>query len=185
LLPYESCVLGSINLAACVHDRLLDENLLRETARMATRFLDTVIDKNVFPIPQIGEATRKTRKIGLGVMGVHDAMLMIGLAYDSTEGRAWCERVMKLVTDTAVDESHRLAEAKGSFPAWKGSTWKDFTVRNAAMTTVAPTGTISLLAGCSSGIEPIFSFAYTRKNTVGKTFVIVNPVFKEALIHTL
>ena len=185
LLPYESCVLGSINLAACVHDRLLDGNLLGETARMATRFLDTVIDKNVFPIPQIGEATRKTRKIGLGVMGVHDAMLMIGLAYDSTEGRAWCEQVMKLVTDTAVDESHRLAEAKGPFPAWKGSTWKDFTVRNAAMTTVAPTGTISLLAGCSSGIEPVFSFAYTRKNTVGKTFVIVNPVFREALVRTV
>ena len=185
LLPYESCVLGSINLAACVHDRLLDGNLLGETARMATRFLDTVIDKNVFPIPQIGEATRKTRKIGLGVMGVHDAMLMIGLAYDSTEGRAWCEQVMKLVTDTAVDESHRLAEAKGPFPAWKGNTWKDFTVRNAAMTTVAPTGTIWLLAGCSSGIEPVFSFAYTRKNTVGKTFVIVNPVFREALVRTV
>src|SRR5271157_98598 len=111
LLPYESCVLGSINLAACVSDGVLDENLLRETARMA--------------------------------------------------------------------------KEKGTFPAWKGSSWKEFTVRNAAMTTVAPTGTISLLAGCSSGIEPIFSFAYTRKNTVGKTFVIVNPVFKEALTHTL
>jgi ribonucleoside-diphosphate reductase alpha chain len=185
LLPYESCVLGSINLAACVRDGGLDESLLRETARMATRFLDLVIDKNVFPIPQIGEATKRTRKIGLGVMGVHDAMLMIGLAYDSPDGRAWCEKIMKCVTETAVDESHRLAEAKGTFPAWKGSIWKDFAVRNAAMTTVAPTGTISLLAGCSSGIEPIFSFAYTRKNTVGKTFVIVNPVFKEALIHTL
>jgi len=185
LLPYESCVLGSINLAVCVREGFLDENLLRETARMATRFLDVVIDRNVFPIPQIGEATKRTRKIGLGVMGVHDAMLMLGLAYDTPEGRAWCEKVMKCVTETAVDESHRLAGEKGTFPAWKGSTWKEFTVRNAAMTTVAPTGTISLLAGCSSGIEPIFSFAYTRKNTVGKTFVIVNPVFKEALIHTL
>jgi ribonucleoside-diphosphate reductase alpha chain len=185
LLPYESCVLGSINLAACVQDHVLDEDRLRETARMATRFLDVVIDKNVFPIPQIGEATRKTRKIGLGVMGVHDAMLMIGLAYDSAEGREWCEHVMKIVTETAVDESHRRAEKLGTFPAWEGSIWKNFTVRNAAMTTVAPTGTISLLAGCSSGIEPVFSFAYTRKNTVGKTFVIVNPVFKEALVHTL
>ena len=185
LLPYESCVLGSINLAACVSDGVLDENLLREIARMATRFLDVVIDKNVFPIPQIGEATKRTRKIGLGVMGVHDAMLMIGLAYDSPDGRAWCEQVMKGVTETTVAESHRLAEEKGTFPAWKGSSWKDFKVRNAAMTTVAPTGTISLLAGCSSGIEPIFSFAYTRKNTVGKTFVIVNPVFKEALTNIL
>ncbi|MFA5332429.1 MAG: adenosylcobalamin-dependent ribonucleoside-diphosphate reductase [Methanoregula sp.] len=185
LLPYESCVLGSINLAACIRDGELDEDLLRDTARMATRFLDIVIDKNVFPIPQIGEATKKTRKIGLGVMGVHDAMLMLGIAYDTPEGRAWCERTMKLVTDTAIEESHLRAEKLGTFPAWKGSMWKDFAVRNAAMTTVAPTGTISLLAGCSSGIEPIFSFAYTRKNTVGKTFVIVNPVFKEALIRTL
>ena len=185
LLPYESCVLGSINLAACVRDGALDEDLLRETARMATRFLDLVIEKNVFPIPQIAEATRRTRKIGLGVMGVHDAMLMLGLAYDSPEGRAWSEQVMKLVTDTAVDESHKRAEKLGTFPAWQGSIWKDFKVRNAAMTTVAPTGTISLLAGCSSGIEPVFSFAYTRKNTVGKTFIIVNPVFKEALVHTL
>jgi len=185
LLPYESCVLGSINLAACVRDGILDEDLLRETARMATRFLDLVIEKNVFPIPQIAEATRRTRKIGLGVMGVHDAMLMIGIAYDSEEGRAWCEQIMKIVTETSVDESHRLAEKLGTFPAWNGSIWKDFSVRNAAMTTVAPTGTISLLAGCSSGIEPIFSFAYTRKNTVGKIFVIVNPVFKEALQKTL
>jgi ribonucleoside-diphosphate reductase alpha chain len=185
LLPYESCVLGSINLAACVRDEALDENLLRETARMATRFLDLVIEKNVFPIPQIAEATRRTRKIGLGVMGVHDAMLMIGLAYDSEKGRAWCEHVMKIVTDTAVEESHLRAEKLGTFPAWQGSIWKDVKVRNAAMTTVAPTGTISLLAGCSSGIEPIFSFAYTRKNTVGKIFVIVNPVFRDALLHTL
>jgi len=185
LLPYESCVLGSINLAACIRDGVFDEDLLCETARMATRFLDLVIEKNVFPIPQIAEATRRTRKIGLGVMGVHDAMLLLGIAYDSEKGRAWCEQVMKTITDTAIAESHRLAEEKGTFPAWQGSIWKDFKVRNAAMTTVAPTGTISLLAGCSSGIEPVFSFAYTRKNTVGKIFVIVNPVFKEALLATL
>lgn len=185
LLPYESCVLGSINLAACIRDGVFDENLLRDTARMATRFLDHVIEKNVFPIPQIAEATKKTRKIGLGVMGVHDAMLMLGLTYDSEEGRTWCEHVMKCITEAAIDESHQIAGKLGTFPAWPGSIWKDFKVRNAAMTTVAPTGTISLLAGCSSGIEPIFSFAYTRKNTVGKIFVIVNPVFKEALLHAL
>jgi ribonucleoside-diphosphate reductase alpha chain len=185
LLPFESCVLGSINLAACIHDGALDEKELRETARMATRFLDLVIERNVFPIPQIAEATRKTRKIGLGLMGVHDALLMVGRAYDSPEGRAWCERIMQIVTETAVDESHRRAEQITPFPSWQGSIWKDYPVRNAAMTTIAPTGTISLLAGCSSGIEPIFSFAYTRKNTVGKTFVIVNPVFRDHLIATL
>lgn len=185
LLPYESCVLGSINLAACVHDGMLDENELKETARMATRFLDLVIERNVFPIPQIQDATLKTRKIGLGLMGVHDALLMAGLAYDSPEGRAWCERIMQLVTETSVEESRRRAEKLGPFPAWQGSIWTKHPMRNAAMTTIAPTGTISLLANCSSGIEPVFSFAYTRRNTVGKTFVIVNPVFSERLKATL
>jgi len=185
LFPYESCVLGSINLAACMDNNTLNQTLLEETARMGTRFLDLVIDRNVFPIPQIGEATKRTRKIGLGLMGVHDALLMAGLAYDSPEGRAWCERAMQLVTRAAIDESRRCASQRGPFPAWEGSIWKEFAIRNAAITTIAPTGTISLLAGCSSGIEPIFSFAYTRKNTVGKTFVIVNQVFRDRLISTL
>lgn len=184
LLPFESCVLGSINLAAFVRDGEIDLDGVAAIARMATRFLDLVIDRNVFPIPQIEEATRRTRKIGLGVMGVHDAMLMLGLPYDSPEGRAWCEEVMQRITDASVDESRRRAESLGPFPAQEGSVWP-FPVRNAAMTTVAPTGTISLLAGCSSGIEPVFSYAYTRKNTVGKTFVIVNPVFRDALDRTL
>jgi ribonucleoside-diphosphate reductase alpha chain len=185
LFPYESCVLGSINLAACMHNGALDEKELEKTARMATRFLDLVIDRNVFPIPQIRDATKRTRKIGLGLMGVHDALLMAGLPYDSPEGRAWCERVMDLVTRAAITESRQRAEKLGPFPAWEGSIWTEFAVRNAAMTTIAPTGTISLIAGCSSGIEPIFSFAYTRKNTVGKTFVIVNPVFRDRLSATL
>ncbi|MEN6518347.1 MAG: adenosylcobalamin-dependent ribonucleoside-diphosphate reductase [Methanospirillum sp.] len=184
LLPFESCVLGSINLAAFVSDGAIDLDGVEATARMAARFLDLVIDRNVYPIPQIEEATRRTRKIGLGVMGVHDAMLMLDLPYDSDEGRAWCEEVMERISAAAVEESHRRAESLGPFPAFEGSTW-EFPVRNAAMTTVAPTGTISLLAGCSSGIEPVFSFAYTRKNTVGKTFVIVNPVFRDALDRTL
>lgn len=185
LLPYESCVLGSINLAACVHNGILDEHELNDAVRTAVRFLDTVIDKNVYPIPEIEEATKKTRKIGLGLMGVHDALLMTGLAYDSAEGRTWCEGVMRNVTDTAVDESRRRAEKFGAFPAWKGSIWKEFPMRNAALTSIAPTGTVSLIAGCSSGIEPVFSFAHTRRNTVGKTFVIVNPVFRENLEKTL
>lgn len=185
LLPFESCVLGSINLDACIRNGAIDRSLLEDTIRMAVRFLDAVVDRNVFPIPEIGEATRRTRKIGLGVMGVHDALLRIGLAYDTPEGRAWGEEIMETITQTAVDESRILASRSGPFPAWEGSIWTAFPVRNAAMTTVAPTGTISLLAGCSSGIEPVFSFAYTRKNTVGKTFVIVNPVFKTALRDTL
>jgi ribonucleoside-diphosphate reductase alpha chain len=185
LLPYESCVLGSINLTSFVHTGILDEYELNDAVRTAVRFLDKVIDKNVYPIPEIEEATKKTRKIGLGLMGVHDALLMIGLPYDSAEGRTWCERVMRSVTDTAVDESRCLAEKYGTFPAWKGSIWKEFPMRNAALTSIAPTGTLSLLAGCSSGIEPVFSFVHTRRNTVGKTFVIVNPVFCETLEKTL
>jgi len=185
LLPYESCVLGSINLASCIRNGILDEDTLNETVRTGVRFLDTVIDKNVYPIPEIAEATKKTRKIGLGLMGVHDALLMVGLPYDSAEGRAWCEHVMRTVTDTAVDESHCRAEKIGAFPAWKESIWKEFPLRNAALTSIAPTGTLSLLAGCSSGIEPVFSFAYTRRNTVGKTFIIVNPVFQAGLEKTL
>jgi ribonucleoside-diphosphate reductase alpha chain len=185
LLPYESCVLGSINLADCIHNGILDEDALTGTVRIGVRFLDKVIDKNVYPIPEIADATKKTRKIGLGLMGVHDALLTVGLAYDSSEGRAWCEHVMRTVTDTAVDESRRLAKKYGAFPAWEESIWKDFPMRNATLTTIAPTGTLSLLAGCSSGIEPVFSFAYTRRNTVGKTFVIVNPVFRAGLEKTL
>jgi ribonucleoside-diphosphate reductase alpha chain len=185
LLPYESCVLGSINLASFIHDGILDEPELNDAVRTAVRFLDTVIDKNVYPIPEIEEATKKTRKIGLGLMGVHDALLMTGLPYDSAEGRTWCEGVMRSVTDTAVDESRRRAEKFGTFPAWKESIWKAFPLRNAALTSIAPTGTLSLFAGCSSGIEPVFSYAHTRRNTMGTTFVIVNPVFRESLEKTL
>jgi ribonucleoside-diphosphate reductase alpha chain len=185
LLPFESCVLGSINLASFVQNGKLNVGELNYVVRTAVRFLDKVIEKNIYPIPEIEETTRKTRKIGLGIMGAHDALLMMGLAYDSPEGRTWCESIMKYVTDTAVDESHILAEQLGPFPAWEDSIWKGLPLRNAALTSIAPTGTLSLLAGCSSGIEPLFSFAYTRMNTVGKTFVIVNPIFRAMLEKNL
>jgi ribonucleoside-diphosphate reductase alpha chain len=181
LLPYESCVLGSINLATCVQKGILNKHDLNKAVRTAVRFLDRVIDKNIYPIPEIEKATKKTRKIGLGLMGVHDALLMVGLPYDSAEGRTWCEEVMQNVTDTAVDESRILAEIFGEFPAWKESIWKEFPLRNAALTSLAPTGTLSLLAQCSSGIEPVYSFVYTRINPLGKKSVIVNPVFCEYL----
>ena len=185
LLHFESCVLGSINLALFVENGWLNEEQLKNTTRIGVRLLDAVIDKNSFPIPQIKEATEKTRKTGLGLMGVHDALLLLGIPYDTEEGRRFCEDVMALVTETAVDESHRLAEERGVFPAWEGSTWGELTMRNAALTTIAPTGTISLLANCSSGIEPVFSFAYTRKNTVGKEFEILHPIFAAELKKTL
>jgi ribonucleoside-diphosphate reductase alpha chain len=118
--------------------------------------LDRVIDRNIYPTPEIEKATKKSRKIGLGLMGVHDALLLVGLAYDSANGRTWCERIMQSVTATSVDESRILAEKFGTFPAWEGSIWREFPMRNATLTSIAPTGTLSLLAGCSSGIEPVF-----------------------------
>ena len=185
LLPFESCVLGSINLSKFVRagsDDLDYANLDRIT-RMAIRFLDAVISKNVFPIPQIMESTTRTRKVGLGLMGVHDAMLMMRIPYDSDAGRNFCMEVMKRINDVAIEESIRLGKEKGTFPAYEGSVWdkQGIIIRNAALTTIAPTGTISLLAGCSSGIEPVFSYAYTRRNTVGKSFVLVHPYFSAEL----
>jgi ribonucleoside-diphosphate reductase alpha chain len=185
LLHFESCVLGSINLSKYVASDTVDYQALDETSRMAVRFLDAVIDKNKFPIEPIEEATRKTRKIGLGIMGMHDMLLALGIPYDSPEGRGLCGDIMDRITRIAAEESSRIAAEKGSFPAWQGSIWGTTPMRNAALTTVAPTGTISLLAGCSSGIEPIFSYAYTRKNTVGKTFDIIHPVFFEELEKTI
>ena len=185
LLPFESCVLGSINLASFVRNGFLNEHELNQAVRTAVCFLDKVIEKNIYPIQEIEKTTKKTRKIGLGLMGVHDALLLMGLAYDSLQGRTWCESIMKNVTDIAVDESHILAEHLGPFPAWEDSIWKRLPVRNATLTSIAPTGTLSLLVGCSSGIEPLFSFAYTRMNTVGKTFVIVNPIFRAMLEKNL
>lgn len=184
LLPFESCVLGSINLSKFI-DENGETNLqeLEKTIRSAVRFLDKIIEKNRYPIPQIEEATKKTRKIGLGVMGVHDALIMLKTPYDSPEGREYGGRVMKFIAETAVSESERLAHEKGTFPAWKGSVWekKEIKVRNAAMTTIAPTGSISIIAGCSSGIEPVFSYSYTRMNTAGESFRMIHPLFKQEL----
>ena len=185
LLPFESCVLGSINLAPFVQNGTFNECEMKHVVRTAVFFLDKVIEKNIYPFPEIEKATRKTRKIGLGLMGVHDALLLMGLAYDSPEGRTWCESIMRYVTDTAVKESHILAEQLGPFPAWEESTWKDFPVRNATLTSIAPTGSLSLLAMCSSGIEPLFSFAYTRMDTVGTSFIIINPIFRAMLKKNL
>lgn len=184
LLPFESCVLGSINLAKFIMENGETDLIgLEKTVKSAVRFLDRIIDKNHYPIPEIEEATKRTRKIGLGLMGVHDALIMLKEPYDSPEARDYCGRVMKFVTETAVSESDRLAHEKGAFPAWVGSVWdkKDVKVRNAGLTTIAPTGSISIIAGCSSGIEPAFSYSYTRMNTAGDSFRVVHPLFKKEL----
>ncbi|MCX7803788.1 MAG: vitamin B12-dependent ribonucleotide reductase [Planctomycetota bacterium] len=187
LLPYEACNLGSINLSAFVRGgergaAEYDWEALRGTVRLATRFLDNIIDANNFPVAKITEMSRANRKIGLGVMGFADALFKLGVPYDSEEGAAWGERFMKFVNDESHAMSEELAGKRGVFPNWKGSVWDvkfGRKMRNAATTTVAPTGTISIIAGCSCGIEPLFSLAFFRNVLGGQRLVEVNPVFEK------
>lgn len=177
LLPFESCNLGSINLSLFVREGKINWDFLRETAGKAVRFLDNEIDKNTYPIPEIETATKKTRKVGLGVMGFHDMLLKLGLPYDSSESIELAEKLMEQISWAAVRESRKLATEKGPFPEHNNSTW-ELPMRNASLTAVAPTGTISILAGCSAGIEPVFSWVYRRTQTVGKEFMLVHPFFE-------
>lgn len=177
LLPFESCNLGSINLSMLVLDEKIDWDLLRETVGKAVRFLDNEIDKSIYPVPEIEIATKKTRKIGLGVMGFHDLLLKLNLPYDSPEALELAEKLMEQITWAAIRESRRLALEKGVFPEHENSIW-ELPMRNAALTAVAPTGTISILAGCSAGIEPVFSWVYKRTQTVGQEFMLVHPIFE-------
>ncbi len=189
LLPYESCNLGSINLARMVRRRdvdcgtafELDEERLRETVREAVHFLDNVIDMNRYPIEEIAVTTRSNRKIGLGVMGFADLLIMLGIPYDSAEAIATAERVMGIIQETGHEASGELAKTRGVFPNYKGSIYDKANkpMRNATVTTIAPTGTISIIASCSSGIEPLFALAFTRTVMEGTALLEVNPLFKE------
>jgi ribonucleoside-diphosphate reductase alpha chain len=177
LLPFESCNLGSINLSLFVKEGKINWDFLRETTGKAVRFLDNEIDKNTYSIPEIEAATKKTRKVGLGVMGYHDMLLKLGLPYDSSESLELAEKLIEQISWAAVRESRKLAAEKGPFPEHENSTW-ELPMRNAALTAVAPTGTISILAGCSAGIEPVFSWVYRRTQTMGKEFMLVHPFFE-------
>ncbi len=176
LLPYEACNLGSVNLGVFVVDGCgaaarVDWDALRETVHEATRFLDNVIDANRYPLPQIDAICKANRKIGLGIMGFADALFKLGVRYDSPEGVAWGERFMQFVNDEAHACSEALAQQRGCFPNWRGSIWDTQhhrPMRNAAVTTVAPTGTISIIANCSGGIEPMFSLAFYRNVLKGQ-----------------
>lgn len=178
LLPFEACNLGSINLSLFVIDRKVNWDFLREVAGKAIRFLDNEIDKNTYPVPEIEAATKKTRKVGLGVMGLHDMFLKLGLPYDSQEALELAEKLMEQITWAAIRESRKLAVEKKPFPEYENSTW-ELPMRNATLTAVAPTGTISILAGCSAGIEPVFSWVYRRTQTIGQEFMLVHPLFRE------
>jgi ribonucleoside-diphosphate reductase alpha chain len=182
LPPYDSCNLGSINLERFYREDGeagdVDWDDLRETVHTAVRFLDNVIEMNNYPLPEIDEMSRGNRRIGLGVMGFADLLIKLGSTYDSEEGLAFAEKVMKFVDDEAWEESRSLAEERGVMPHYEGSRHeaRGDRVRNATVTTIAPTGTISMIAGCSGGIEPLFAVAFMRRQA-DMELPDVNPEF--------
>jgi len=186
LLPFESCNLGSLNLAKMLifQDKQwqIDYAKLSQTVKLSVRFLDNVIDVNQFPLPQISERTRATRKIGLGVMGFADMLIQLGIPYDSEQALTIAEEVMRFISEEADKASVELAKERGVFPAFDGSIYNvpdGPHFRNASRTTVAPTGSLSILANCSSGIEPLFALSYVRHILEGEEFVEINPYFEE------
>lgn len=184
LLPYESCNLGSINLSNFVREGQIDWGRLREVVHLAVRFLDDVIEVNRFPIPQIARITTLNRKIGLGVMGFADMLIKLRISYAEERARELAERIMKFISEESLQASMELAEERGAFPAFPGSLWdsKGFKpLRNATTTTIAPTGTLSLIAGVSSSIEPLFGLYYERKTLDRVVIKEFHPLFERIL----
>jgi ribonucleoside-diphosphate reductase alpha chain len=180
LLPYESCNLGSVNLARMVKNGRVDWARLKETVRIGVRFLDNVIDVNRYVIPRIKKMTLGNRKIGLGVMGFADMLFQLGVPYDSEKALALARRIMRTLHQEALAASVTLARKRGAFPNWKRSRYagENLRLRNATVTTVAPTGTISIIANCSSGIEPVFALSFVRNVLEGARLLEVNQHFE-------
>jgi ribonucleoside-diphosphate reductase alpha chain len=186
LLPWESCNLGSINMERLMNDGDVDWERFREVIRLSVRFLDDVIDANHYPLEQIEKMTKENRKIGLGIMGFADMLIKMGIPYNSEEAIRMAEKVMKFLQDESKVASEELGAERGSFPNFEKSVWaKRFKhMRNATTTTIAPTGSISVIANASSGIEPIFAVAYTRdvSESLGHELVEINPLFENIMI---
>ena len=182
LLPFESCNLGSVNLLTMVDGGSFNWERFRKVIGVAVRFLDNIIDINAWPLDQTAEVTRGNRKIGLGVMGLADALASMSIPYDCEEGVEMATRVAAFLEEEAHLASEELALERGNFPNYAGSRWDERgrPMRNATVTTIAPTGTISIIAGCSSGIEPFFAITFVRNVIEGTRLVEVNPVFRRA-----
>ena len=188
LLPYESCNLGSINLSQFVQEGKINWERLGAVVKLSTRFLDNVIDMNKYPIEEIAKMTRSNRKIGLGVMGLADMLIKLGIPYDSQQALDLADKIMKFIKEKSDETSIALAKLKGVFPNFEGSIYDapdSEGIRNATRTTIAPTGTLSIIASCSSGIEPLYAIAYIRKSHIGKKgddwvkLIEVNPYFEQ------
>jgi ribonucleoside-diphosphate reductase alpha chain len=185
LHPYESCNLGSINLTKMLKKEnsghVVDYEKLRQTVRTAVHFLDNVIDANAYPLPEIEAATKANRRIGLGIMGFADMLILLGIRYDSDAALKTAEDIMKFISDESHKMSAELGSQRGSFPNFNGSEWQKqgySAMRNATTTVIAPTGTLSIIAGVSSGIEPLFAVAFVRKVLAGRKLLESNSIFE-------
>lgn len=184
LLPYESCNLGSINLAKFVHAEKQEVRWERlgQITENAIHFLDNVIDANNYPLKQTASITHANRKVGLGVMGFAEMLILLGIRYDSSEAIFFAEKLMRFLEAKSHEASEEIAKVRGPFPNFKESTLArnhGAKIRNATTTTIAPTGTISIIAGCSSGIEPLFAVAFVRDVMEGTKLLEVNPIFEQ------
>jgi ribonucleoside-diphosphate reductase alpha chain len=180
LLDYESCNLGSINLSKMIKENEIDWEKLRKIVYTAVHFLDNVIDANYFPLEEIERITKANRKIGLGIMGWAELLIRLGISYDSQEAVKLAEDIIKFITEEARKKSEDLGLKRGSFPNFGKSIWREKykAMRNATVTTIAPTGSISIIAGCSSGIEPLFAISFMRNVLEGTRLFEVNPLFE-------
>ena len=187
LLPYESCNLGSINLARMLNKGVIDWEKLKNCIHLGIRFLDDVIEVNKFPLGEVKKATLANRKIGLGVMGFADMLIQMGISYNSKRAVKIAGNLMRFIHKESINASVLLSKERGVFPNFRNSVYfkSSLRLRNATVNTIAPTGTISIIAGCSSGIEPLFAVSFVRNVLSGSKLFEVNPSFKETVTNAI